>query len=266
MNCLNCHDIYLDNYYSPFPREKSNREVLRKSYAKKLPDNKTIIDIPPSVTATYMNKNPYYFDLKKYTNRIKHAERPKSSNQIRVNNSTKNKIKNNYYVYDSKNLDKILKCSKNNYLVPRPKLDKGKELVSGKIYKPMKDRPELTPSEALAIITKLPLPEPPKNNNPNYINEFKIREFIENEYERLVEEQKGYPPGTFKVWEEDRVLILTNLFLLQEELLDILRQFPIDYHLRSIGIRNKRREIEKRLDEIEYAIKLFQLSNVLLKY
>ena len=38
-----------------------------------------------------------------------------------------------------------------------------------------------------------------------------IREFIEKEYERLVEEQKGYPPGTFKVWEEDRVLILTNL-------------------------------------------------------
>ena len=54
---------------------------------------------------------------------------------------------------------------------------------------------------------------PPENKNvPNYINEFKIRTMIEKEYERLVEEEKGYPPGTFKIWEEDRVLILTNLF------------------------------------------------------
>lgn len=268
MQSLNCHDIYLDNYYSPFPREKSNREVLKQSYAKKMPDNKTLIDIPPSVTATYMNKNPLYFDIKKYQNRITAGKkRPKSSNQIRTNKSVKNKIKNNYIIFDSNNLDKILKDSKNNYLAPRPQLSKGKEIVTGRIYKPMTPRPKLSPSEALAIITKLPLPQPPKNGSfPNYISEFKVREFIEKEYERLVEEQKGYPPGTFKVWEEDRILILTNLFLIREELLEELRKFPVDYFLRSIGIRNRRREIERRLDEIDYAIRLFQMSDVFLKF
>lgn len=266
MQSLNYHDIYLENYYSPFPREKSNREVLKQSYAKRMPDNETIIDIPPSVTATYMNKNPLYFDIKKHQNRVSAPKkRPKSSN-YRTNKSTKNKTKNNYIIYDSKNLDQILKDTKNNYLAPRPKLSKGKEIITGKIYKPMNPRPQLTPSEALAIITKLPLPQPPKNEFPNYISEFKIREFIEKEYERLVEEQKGYPPGTFKVWEEDRILILTNLFLIREELLEELRKFPVDYFLRSIGIRNRRREVERRLDEVEYAIRLFQMSDVFLKF
>ena len=41
-----------DDYYSPFPREKSNREVLKQSYSKKIPDNETLIDISPNVTAT----------------------------------------------------------------------------------------------------------------------------------------------------------------------------------------------------------------------
>ena len=124
-------------------------------------------------------------------------------------------------------------------------------------------RPKLSPSEELAIITKLPLPQSPKNGSfPNYISEFKIREFIEKEYERLVEKQKGYPPGTFKEWEEDRILIFTNLFLIKEE----LKKFPVDYFLRSIGIRNRRREIESRLDEIDYAIRLFQIPDVFLKF
>ena len=60
-------------------------------------------------------------------------------------------------------------------------------------------------------------------------------------------------------------LILTNLFLIREELLEKLRHFPVDYFLRSIGIRNKRRETEKRLDEIDYAIRIFQLTDVFLK-
>ena len=181
----NFRDVYLDNYYSPFPRQKSNREVLNYSQTKKLSNNTAIIDIPPSVTLSYMRKNPIYFETKKYSNRVsKGKSRPKT-----------------------------------------------------------------------AINKKI----------PDYIYEFKIRNFIEREYERLVDEEKGYPPGTFKVWDEDRILILTNLFLIREELLDKLRHFPVDYFLRSIGIRNKRRETEKKLDEVEYAIKIFQLTDVYLK-
>ena len=85
------------------------------------------------------------------------------------------------------------------------------------------------------------------------------------EVRKAIAEEKGYPPGTFKVWEEDRILILTNLFLIREELLDKLRHFPVDYFLRSIGIRNRRRENEKKLDEIDYAIRIFQLTDVYLK-
>ena len=66
-------NMYLENYYSPFPREKSNRQVLKYSSAKKLKNNKTLIDIPPSVTASYMQKNPFYFDLKKHSSRISNS-------------------------------------------------------------------------------------------------------------------------------------------------------------------------------------------------
>ena len=270
-------DIYLENYYSPFPREKSNREALKYSYAKKLKNNKTIIDIPPSVTLSYMSKNPLYFDLKKHNNRISNARRPKSSNQrfckssanfYKNNNNNQNKkyINYNCIVYDNKKLEEILNTTKNKFIAPRKKLNKGCESVQGLIYKPMNPRPILTPDEALRILNKINFPAPPQNKNvPDYINEFKIRTMIEKEYERLVEEEKGYPPGTFKIWEEDRVLILTNLFLIREELLDKLRHFPVDYYLRSVGIKNRRRETEKRLDEIDYAIKIFQLTDVYLR-
>ena len=269
----NFHDIYLENYYSPFPREKSNREALKYSIAKKIKNNKTIIDIPPSVTLSYMNKNPLYFDIKKYNKRISAARRPKTTKQRFSKSSTNfysnknnNNIINNCTIYDNKKLEKILNNTKNKFIAPRNKLNKGCELVQGLIYKPMNPRPNLTPEEALRIINKINFPSPPQNINvPNYINEFKIRTLIEKEYERLVEEEKGYPPGTFKIWEEDRILILTNLFLIREELLEKLRHFPVDYYLRSCGIKNRRRETEKRLDEIDYAIKIFQLTDVYLK-
>ena len=73
----NFHDIYLENYYSPFPRQKSNREALKYSQTKKLTDNKAIIDIPPSVTFSYMKKNPIYFETKKYSRRILNFLYPK---------------------------------------------------------------------------------------------------------------------------------------------------------------------------------------------
>ena len=271
----NFRDIFLDKYYSPFPRNKSNKEVFKYSQAKKLPDNKTIIDIPPSVTLSYMKKNPLYFDTKKYSNRLSQS-RPKTSsyrtprNKViksqRNFNSNKRNIINNCTVFDNKKLEKILSSSNNKVISERKTLKKGYEQIPSYITRPMNPRPQLTPNEALNILNKINFPSPPKNRNtPDYINEFKIRNFIEREYERLVDEEKGYPPGTFKVWEEDRILILTNLFLIREELLDKLRHFPVDYFLRSIGIRNRRRETEKKLDEIDYAIRIFQLTDVYLK-
>lgn len=97
------------------------------------------------------------------------------------------------------------------------------------------------------------------------INEFKIRDFIEKEYERLVEEEKGYPRGTFKVWEGDRIAILNNLQIVKEQLTKQLMAFPVDYYLRSVKITKQRAFVEKRLDEIDYAIKIFELTDVFLK-
>ena len=274
----NFRDIYLENYYSPFPRKKSNREALKYSQTKKLTDNKAIIDIPPSVTFSYMKKNPIYFETKKYSRRISKGKRPQTTKNQTTRGkfslseknfySNKKNIINNCIIYDNKKLEKIFKNSSNDIITERRKLKPGKELIPGYISKPKNPRPNLTPNEALKILSKINFPSPPKNINkkiPDYIYEFKIRNFIEREYERLVDEEKGYPPGTFKVWDEDRILILTNLFLIREELLDKLRHFPVDYFLRSIGIRNKRRETEKKLDEIDYAIKIFQLTDVYLK-
>ena len=272
----NFRDVYLNKYSSPFPRQKSNREVLRYSSAKKLPDNKTIIDIPPSVTFSYMKRNPLYFDTKKYSSRIPKQKRPKTTkNRYNKNNlsksqkncySKKKNIINNCTVYDNKKLEQILNSS-NDKLISKPKkLKTGYELINNYTSRPMNPRPKITPEQALRILNKINFPSPPHSTNiPDYINEFKIRNFIEREYERLVDEEQGYPLGTFKVWEEDRIVILTNLFLIREELLDKLRHFPVDYFLRSIGIRNKRRETEKKLDEVDYAIRIFQLTDVYLK-
>jgi hypothetical protein len=270
----NFRDVYLNKYYSPFPRQKSNKEVLKLSSAKKLPNNKTVIDIPPSVTFSYMKKNPLYFDTKKYSNRISKQKRPKSSKNRYTNlsksqknfYSKKKNLISNCTIYDNKKLEQILNSSKNELITDRKKLNSGYELIPSYISRPMNPRPKITPEQALKILNKINFPNPPHPTNiPDYINEFKIRNFIEREYERLVDEEQGYPPGTFKVWEEDRIVILTNLFLIREELLEKLRHFPVDYFLRSIGIRNKRRETEKKLDEIDYAIRIFQLTDVYLK-
>lgn len=41
--------------------------------------------------------------------------------------------------------------------------------------------------------------------------------------------------------------------------------FPVDYYLRSIGIKQAKGNIEKRLDEIDYAIRIFEMAHVFLK-
>ena len=234
-------------YYSPFPREKSNNEVLKNSYSRKLSKNSTLINIPPAVTVSYMKKNPFYFDLKKKEKN----KRPKSSYK-----------KTGYTIYENKKLQNLLKSDK-RFLAPQNQnnLSSNCELIKIK----EKRKNNLTQDEIKKILNKISIPPKNKGKVPKYIYEFRVREFIEREYERLVEEEKNYPKGTFKIWEGDRILILENLKIIKEELTNELRLFPVDYYLRSVGIRNKRAEIEKRLDDIDFAIKIFELNNVFLK-
>jgi hypothetical protein len=240
--------IQSKTYYTPFPREKSNNEVLKNSYSRKLSKNSTLINIPPSVTVSYMKKNPFYFDLKKKEKN----KRPESSHR-----------KTGYTIYENKKLQNLLKSDK-RFLAPEYKNNK---LSSGceKIKIKQNLNNKLTQEEIRKILNKISIPPKKRGKVPKYIYEFRVREFIEREYERLVEEEKGYPKGTFKVWENDRLLILENLYIIKEELINELRLFPVDYYLRAIGIRNKRAEIEKRLDDIDFAIKIFELNDVYLK-
>ena len=240
--------IQSKTYYSPFPREKSNNEVLKNSYSKQLSKNSTLINIPPSITVSYMKKNPFYFDLKKKEKN----KRPESSYR-----------KTGYTIYENKKLQNLLKSDK-RFLAPEYKNNK---LSSGceKIKIKQNLNNKLTQEEIRKILNKISIPPKNRGKVPKYIYEFRVREFIEREYERLVEEEKGYPKGTFKVWENDRLLILENLYIIKEELINELRLFPVDYYLRAIGIRNKRAEIEKRLDDIDFAIKIFELNDVYLK-
>ena len=233
-------------YYSPFPREKSNNEVLKNSYSRQLSKNATLINIPPSVTVTYMKKNPFYFDLKKKEKN----KRPKSSYK-----------KTGYTIYENKKLQNLLKSDK-RFLAPQNQNNLSSECEIIKLKEKRKNN--LTQDEIKKILNKITIPQN-KGNVPKYIYEFRVREFIEKEYERLVEEEKNYPKGTFKIWEGDRILILENLKIIKEELTNELRLFPVDYYLRSVGIRNKRAEIEKRLDDIDFAIKIFELNDVFLK-
>ena len=234
-------------YYSPFPREKSNNEVLKNSYSRQLSKNSTLINIPPAVTVSYMKKNPFYFDLKKKEKN----KRPKSSYK-----------KTGYTIYENKKLQNLLKSDK-RFLAPQNQnnLSSNCELIKIK----EKRKNNLTQDEIKKILNKISIPPKNKGKVPKYIYEFRVREFIEREYERLVEEEKNYPKGTFKIWEGDRILILENLKIIKEELINELRLFPVDYYLRSVGIRNKRAEIEKRLDDIDFAIKIFELNDVFLK-
>ena len=140
----------MTSYYSPFPREKSNNEVLRRSYAKQIDPQKTLIDIPPTVTVSYMKKNQYYFDLKKSIKVPNKKQRAQTAKKSKC-----------YTIYDNKKLETILRSGKEAYIAPRPKLNPGCE----KIEAPLKsntlspeERKRLTSKDILKIINKIKIP------------------------------------------------------------------------------------------------------------
>lgn len=92
-----------NSYYSPFPREKSNNEALKKSYTICNERNQTFIEIPATVTASYMQRNPFYFDLEK----TKKAKSERQSKAIHSQSDTRK-----YTLFANKRLDKILNSSK----------------------------------------------------------------------------------------------------------------------------------------------------------
>jgi hypothetical protein len=159
-------------YVSPFPRQNSNRSVFQLStemkfnnrYKEEEIKEKQYFEIPPTVTKTYMNRNPLYFDIKnfKQTNfciKIKNEEnytntktsqsnfktnkslcktsRPKTA--ITTTNSKLNPINYSYCTVDKSQLSRLLNNDQ-NLLLEKPILSPKKDTVKGpvkhsKIYK-----------------------------------------------------------------------------------------------------------------------------------
>jgi hypothetical protein len=81
----------------------------------------------------------------------------------------------------------------------------------------------------------------------------------------LLDEESKYPKGTVKLEEAERVSILNRLKEIKENLLEELCKFPVSSHVRSIKIRNKKMEVEHKLEEVDYALRIFELRRVFLK-
>lgn len=127
-------------YQSPFPRKENNDNVLRMSrpvLIEKDKENKKVVhlEIPPSLTKSYMNKNPFYFDIKKCKERKSDLKRPKSSLSYSTNNlKIKKSILSPRYTHCVIAQDKLeyLLNNDKNLLMHKPVLVPGTETIEGK--------------------------------------------------------------------------------------------------------------------------------------
>ena len=72
-----------------------------------------------------------------------------------------------------------------------------------------------------------------------------------------------YPKGTRLLSEDERVQTLNSLQNTRKELVNMLEKFPIT--MKTMSIQNKKAEMEKKLTEIEDAIKTFSKKQVFIK-
>jgi hypothetical protein len=98
------------------------------------------------------------------------------------------------------------------------------------------------------------------------LHEFKFREKVEKEYEKLVAEENTWPKGSFKLEEDDRRAILEKLFETQKHLIYILNKFPVStQNLGTFSMRSKKAVIDNKLSQLERMIKVFEMKKVFLK-
>jgi hypothetical protein len=98
---------------------------------------------------------------------------------------------------------------------------------------------------------------------PEYLKQFKLDEIKRKEYEKLLEEEATYPPGTKLISEEERIKTLNSLILTKKTLENIFEKMPITK--RSKSIQDKKEELERKLIEIENEIDKFSKKKVFLK-
>jgi len=98
---------------------------------------------------------------------------------------------------------------------------------------------------------------------PEYLQKYKTESEEKKEQEKRLAEEKKYPKGTRLISEEERIQTLTQLQETRKELVNMLEKFPIT--MKTMSIQKKKEELEKKLGDIEEAIKTFMRKQVFIK-
>ena len=82
-------------------------------------------------------------------------------------------------------------------------------------------------------------------------------------YRKRKAEEAKYPRGTRLLSEEERLETLLSLENSKKDLITLLEKMPIS--MKTIQLQNRKSELEKKLDEIEDAIRTFSRKQVFIK-
>ena len=111
-----------------------------------------------------------------------------------------------------------------------------------------------------------------KNENPYHKEYGKIPKYIENmklenekklQTEKLRKETAKYPKGTRLLSEEERLFTLEKLKQSRDDINKVIERVPITPDTQAF--KNKKKELFKKLDEIENAIETFSKKKVFVK-
>ena len=98
---------------------------------------------------------------------------------------------------------------------------------------------------------------------PKYIENMKLENEKKSEMEKLRKETAKYPKGTRLLSEEERLFTLEKLKQSRDDINKVIEKLPITSDTQAF--RNKKDELFKKLDEIEYAIETFSKKKVFVK-
>ena len=231
----NSHN-YISPYYDPngdFSKDK-NVSLFDKYYSKRLNEIK---------------KNERYLKNNNSSNYLNNENNNYKYNKSEILKSEDNKIINKINEKEELPYDEgfILPKINQNYLKKNIEL-----ITNNKITKRYKEK------EKDIIFTH-------KNygKTPEYLKQFKLEEIKRKEYEKILEEESHYPPGTKLLSENERINTLNNLIETKKGIINILEKMPITK--RSQTIQEKKEELEKKLDQIEKEIELFSKKKVFIK-
>ena len=88
---------------------------------------------------------------------------------------------------------------------------------------------------------------------------------VEKEYENLINEESTYPKGTILLEENTRAVLYAQLLAVRNYLMNIIEKFPVTIVLHPIGVNNRKRIVEDKLDEVEKILEVLSKRKVFFK-